>query len=76
MIFTLLCLIYYVRCLTQAPRLLGYEVSLFIYIYHSFSFLTELWCANARLFYILQVSLCLISRSNGAGIPPLHIIKV
>ena len=41
MTFTLLCFIYYVRCLTQAPRLLDYEVSLFIYIHHSFSFLIK-----------------------------------
>ena len=42
MTFTLLCFIYYVRYLTQAPRLLSYEVSLFIYIHHSFSFFIEL----------------------------------
>ena len=76
MTFTLSCFICYMRCLIQAPHLLGYEVSLFIYIFHSFGFLTELWCAYARLFYTLQVSLCLVSRSGGAGIPLWHTIKV
>ena len=58
MTFTLLCFIYYMRCLTQAPHLLGYEVFLFIYVHHLFSFLIELWCAHAHLFYTLQVSAC------------------
>ena len=39
-------------------RLLSYEVFLFIYVHHSFSFLIELWCAHAHLFYTLQVSAC------------------
>ena len=50
MTFTLLCFIYYMRCLIQAPRLLGYEVFLFNYIHYSFSFLIELYLAHARFF--------------------------
>ena len=34
--FTLSCFIYYMKCIIYTPRLLGYKVSLFIYLYSSF----------------------------------------
>ena len=34
--FTLSCFIYYMKCISYTPRLLGYEISLLIYLYFSF----------------------------------------
>ena len=36
--FILSCFIYYMKCISNSPRLLSYEVFLFIYLYSSFMF--------------------------------------
>ena len=76
MTLTWLCFIYYMWRLIQAPRLLGYELPLFIYIYHLLSSFTELLNAHARMFHTLQVNLRLVSRSGGAATSPWRNIKV
>ena len=67
---------YYMWRLIQAPRLLGCEFPLIIFIHHLFSFLIELLSTHARMFHTLQVNLRLVSKSGGVGFPSRIIVKV
>ena len=76
MTLTWLCFIYYTWRSIQIPRLLDYELPLFIYIYHLLNSLTKLLSAHARMFHTLQVNLRLVSRSGGAATSSWCNIKV